>query len=67
MEIGKIIKEQRLKNNISISNLAKKIGCTERAIFYWESGERSISLENADKILKELNITLTIGKNKGEL
>ncbi|WP_455799908.1 helix-turn-helix domain-containing protein [Clostridium butyricum] len=30
---------------------------------YWESGKRSISLENADKIFKALNIRITIGIN----
>ncbi|WP_455796660.1 hypothetical protein [Clostridium butyricum] len=28
------------------------MGCTSRAIEYWESGKRSISLENADKIFQ---------------
>lgn len=61
MKIGKIIEKERIKSNISRSKLAEMIGCTSRAIDYWENGKRSISLENADKIFKALGKTITIG------
>ena len=41
--------------------LAKKTGFTYRAIVNWEQGKNSISLENADKLLKALGVELTIG------
>ena len=63
MNIGLMISKERVKNNLSRKKLAEKIGCTSRAIAYWESGKRSISLENADKIFKALNIRITIGIN----
>lgn len=63
MNIGLMISEERVKNNLSRKKLAEKIGCTSRAIEYWESGKRSISLENADKIFKALNMKITIGIN----
>ncbi|ENZ31770.1 MULTISPECIES: helix-turn-helix transcriptional regulator [Clostridium] len=63
MNIGLMISKERVKNNLSRKKLAEKIGCTSRAIEYWESGKRSISLENADKIFKALNIRITIGIN----
>lgn len=40
---------------------AKKTGFTYRAIVNWEQGKNSISLENADKLLKALGVELTIG------
>lgn len=61
MKIGKLIEKERIKSNISKAKLAEKIGCTSRAIDYWENGERSISFENADKIFKALGTTVVIG------
>lgn len=61
MKIGKLIEKERIKSNITKSKLAKMVGCTSRAIHYWENGKRSISLENADKVLKALGTTITIG------
>lgn len=61
IEIGKIIEKERKEKNISKVKLAEMIGCTSRAIDYWENGTRSISLENADKIFKALGTTFTIG------
>lgn len=64
IEIGKIIEKERKNKNISKVKLAEMIGCTTRAIDYWENGTRSISLENADKIFKALGATITIGAIK---
>lgn len=61
MKIGELIEKERIKSNISKAKLAEKIGCTSRAIDYWENGERSISLENADKIFKALGTAIVIG------
>ena len=66
MKIGAIIEKERTKSNISKSKLAEKVGCTSRAIDYWENGERSISFENADKIFKALGKTITIGAENNE-
>lgn len=62
MKIGELIKKERKKQKISKIDLSRKVGCTTRSIDYWEQEGRSISLENADKILKALNIGLCIGK-----
>lgn len=60
MKIGETIEKERKKKNISKLKLSELVGCTTRAIDYWENGERSISLENADKILNVLGITIII-------
>lgn len=60
-EFSKILRENRKQRGISQSELAKKAGFTKRAIQYWEKGEKSISLENADKLFKALGVQITIG------
>ncbi|WP_252224616.1 MULTISPECIES: helix-turn-helix transcriptional regulator [unclassified Clostridium] len=64
IKIGEIIEKERINKNISKIKLAKMVGCTTRAIDYWESDKRSISLENADKIFKALGTTVTIGAER---
>lgn len=59
--ISKIIKNERIKQGISQRELARRIGCTGRAIGYWEAGIKIPSLDLADKALKVLGISLTIG------
>lgn len=60
-EFSIILRENRKQRGISQSELAKKAGFTKRAIQYWEKGEKSISLENVDKLLKALGVQITIG------
>lgn len=60
-EFSKILRENRKQRGISQNELAKKAGFTKRAIQYWEKGEKSISLENADKLFKALGVQITIG------
>lgn len=66
IKIGELIEKERIKNNISKAKLAEKVGCTSRAIDYWENGKRSISFENADKIFKALGKTIAIGAKNNE-
>lgn len=61
VDIGALIKEERKKQKLSKKILSKRTGFSIRSIDYWEKGERSITLENADKILKALKVGLTIG------
>ncbi len=60
-EFSIILRENRKQRGISQSELAKKAGFTKRAIQYWEKGEKSISLENADRLFKALGVQITIG------
>lgn len=60
-EFSKFLRESRKQKGFSQSELARKSGFTRRAIQYWEKGEKSISLENADKLLKALGVQITIG------
>lgn len=64
VDIGTLIKEERKKQGITIAELAKKAQVTRRAIYYWESGERGITVDCADRILKVLNISVLLGETK---
>lgn len=61
MEFEKILKEERLKRNISQQRLADMSGVTKRAIAYWESGKRKMTVESADKVFRALGVSITIG------
>lgn len=64
--IGQIIKEERKKLGMSAQKLADMVGVSRRAIVAWESGERNITLSNADKVFSELGMVYTIGGTKAE-
>lgn len=61
MNIGAMISAERTKANLSTKKLSEAAGCSSRAIEYWESGKRKISLENSDNIFRALGKALTIG------
>lgn len=61
LEIQQKIREERIKQGISIRKLAQMAGCTDRAIVYWEKGEKEITVNMADKILKVLGVSMNIG------
>lgn len=58
---AQLFKKARESKGITKYALAKKTGFTYRAIVNWEQGKNSISLENADKLLKALGVEVTIG------
>lgn len=62
MEFGKYLKEERIKQGKSQQKLAEESGVTKRAIAYWESGSRKMSIDSAEKVFKALNVTVVIGK-----
>lgn len=64
LSFGDILKQEREKQGISQRELAKKIDCTGRAVGYWETGIKTPSLVLADKALKVLGVSLTIGDTK---
>lgn len=65
MNYGKILKNERQKLGMSVEQFAQMTGITKRAIYYWESGERIMSIENADKVFKALGVSVVIGKDSG--
>lgn len=63
-EFAEILLKSRKQKSLSQSELAKKSGFTKRAIQYWEKGQKSISLENADRLLTALGVEIKIGKTE---
>lgn len=61
---GKLIQEKRKEQNLTKKALARLAGCTDTAIGHWETGKRKPSLEMADKILKALGESMTIGTER---
>lgn len=61
LEIGKFLREERIKKGISVKELAEAAGVTDRAITYWEKGQKKPTLIYADKILKALGVQLVLG------
>ena len=67
-EIIKIIIEETEAQGMKRSELAKQSGCTRRQIDYIFKGERGISIDLADAVLKVLGkqIKIVPGKNAKE-
>lgn len=61
-EFGEILQNERKKQGLTRKKLSEMTGFTTRAISYWETGKREISLKNADIVAKVLGMTLQIGK-----
>ena len=61
-EFGELIRAERVKKGITQTKQEKMSGFTRVAINYWERQSRAITLENADKLLKALEIEVRIGK-----
>lgn len=62
MDFGKYLKEERIKQGKSQRQLAEEAGVTKRAIAYWESGEKKMNIDSAEKVFKALHVTVLIGE-----
>lgn len=59
--LAQIIRKAREEQGLTLKQLSEKSGFTVRAIQYWESSAKNISLENADRLLKALGTEIIIG------
>ena len=67
MELGKILKETRIKKEMTQAALAEKAGVTIRSITYWENGKKKMTVDSADKVFYALGEKYVIGdKNSGK-
>lgn len=62
MNFAKLLREKRIEKGMSRKELAEAAGVTERAVSYWEREERSMNIENADRIFRALGVSVLIGK-----
>ena len=63
-DIYGFLKNSRLAAGLSRKQLAEIIGCSERAVTYWESGKREMTLKHADAVCTALGVEVVIGKGK---
>lgn len=63
-DFGEILKVERERQGISQRQLARMIGCTGRAIGYWEEGKRIRSIVMGDRALKVLGVEFKIGEDR---
>ena len=47
---------------MSVQQLAEKAHVTTRAIYYWERGEREMSLNNVNSVFEALGISFSLGQ-----
>ena len=59
---AKLIKSERIKQNLSLRKLAGMARVTHTSLFIWESGGGNITLSNANKVLRALKISMVIGE-----
>lgn len=62
MDFGKYLKEERVRQGKSQQQLAEESGVTKRAIAYWESGNKKMSIDSAEKVFRALHVTVVIGE-----
>ena len=61
-EVTKVIFDEMKKQGLSYRKFAEKIGCHYMTIYQWK--KHQIRLDVADKALKALGISVTIGADK---
>lgn len=66
--IGKIIKENRIKNNMTQADLADKVGVTYQAVSKWENGKNIPDIAILTEISKLFNLDINelLGNNSAK-
>ena len=60
-EFAQILKDARLKSGLTNKEFAAKLKTSTAVIWRWEKGLHVPTIEMADKVLKALGMTMTIG------
>lgn len=66
MNYGNLLKQERTRKKISQQELAELSGFTKRAIAYWESGKRKMTLESAEKVFGVLKMRVIIERRSDD-
>lgn len=59
---GEILKDARLKSGLTNEQFAALLQLPYVTIWRYENNKRTPTLNNAERILKKLGVTMTIGK-----
>lgn len=55
--LSNMIKELRIEHNLSQAALAKELGVSQSAVYYWENGKREPSIDMLEKIANYFGIS----------
>lgn len=61
MNFSEILKQKRIEKGMTRDALAAAVGVCSWTVYHWERGDCRIALEDADKALKVLDMSITIG------
>ncbi len=67
LNLGEMVKKERINLGLSQQKLADEAGVTKRAINYWEAGKKNMSVESADKVFRVLHMSITIGAPQSKI
>ena len=59
---GELIHNTRITSGLNVTDFAAKCKTSRENIYRWENGSSGPSMELADKVLKTLGLTMTLGK-----
>ena len=63
-ELKEIIFNEMKAQGYSYRKMANKVGCHHETFARWKEGKNNMTLEMADKVLRALGISVTIGAEK---
>lgn len=56
--LGNTLKEIRTKNNLTLTEVAEKLGVTHKAVQFWEQGRNEIKLSTLMSLCELYNISV---------
>lgn len=65
LELGRRIKNKRLKLNLRVNDVAKEVGIARATLWSIENGKGNYSIDNLIKLLGFLNLSFEIGSTEG--
>jgi transcriptional regulator with XRE-family HTH domain len=58
VQFGRRLMDLRMKRNWSQEDVARRVGCTQRAVGYWEEGERLPVIDVAARLAAVFDVPL---------
>ena len=56
--LGSVLRNERTKRDLSLLDIAERIGCAKSAVHYWETGEKAMSALYLSKYCDVLGMTI---------
>jgi transcriptional regulator with XRE-family HTH domain len=58
--LGKYLRDARLRRNLTVAELAEKVGVTDPCIYFWESGKTRPRESNLTALCKALKLPIRV-------